>query len=55
MTSASFIDCCKRFISRCGTTTNVVSDNFKSFKLNETEAYFKQINVTWKPILEKSP
>ena len=32
MTSASFINCFKRFISRCGTTTTVVSDNFKSFK-----------------------
>ena len=29
--------------------------NFKSFKSNETEAYYKEINVTWKPILEKSP
>ena len=35
--------------------TKVVSDNFKSFKSNETKAYFKEINVTWKPILEKSP
>ena len=33
--------------------TTVVSDNFKSFKQNETEACFKEINVTWKPILEK--
>ena len=24
-------------------------------KSNETEAYCKEINVTWKPILEKSP
>ena len=55
MTSVSFINCFKRFISRCGTPTKVVSDNFKSFKSNETEAYFKEINVTWKPILEKSP
>ena len=55
MTSVSFINYCKRFISRCGTTAKVVSDNFKSFKSNETEAYFKQINVTWKPILGKSP
>ena len=37
-----------------GTPTKVVSDNLKRFKLNETEAYFKEINVTWKPILEKS-
>ena len=55
MTSVSFISCFKRFISRCGTPTKVVSDNFKSFKSNETEAYFKEINVTLKPILEKSP
>ena len=55
MTSVSFINCFKRFISHCGTPTKVVSDNFKSFKSNETEAYFKEINVTWKPILEKSP
>ena len=55
MTSVSFINCFKRFISRCGTPTKVVSDNFKSFKSNETKAYFKEINVTWKPILEKSP
>ena len=55
MTSVSLINCFKRFISRCGTPTKVVSDNFKSFKSNETEAYFKEINVTWKPILEKSP
>ena len=53
MTSVSFINCFKRFISCCGTPTKVVSDNFKSFKLNETEAYFKEINVTWKPILEE--
>ena len=32
-----------------------VSDNFNKFKSNETEAYFKKINVTWKLILEKSP
>ena len=50
-----FIYCFKRFISRCGTPTKVVSDNFKTFKSNETEAYCKEINVTWKPILEKSP
>ena len=31
------------FISRCGTPTKVVSDHFKNFKSNETEAYFKQI------------
>ena len=37
-----------------GTPTKVVSDNLKRFKSNETEAYFKEINVTWKPILEKS-
>ena len=60
MTSVSFINCFKRLISRCGTPTNVLSDNFKSFKSNETEAYFKEImekwkHVTWKPILEKSP
>ena len=55
MTSAWFINCFKRFISRCGTPTKVVSDNFKSFKFNETEAYFKEINVTRKPMLEKSP
>ena len=55
MTSVSFINCFKRFISRCGTPTKVVCDNFKSFKSNETEAYFKEINVTWKSILEKSP
>ena len=55
MTSVSFINCFKRFISRCGTPAKVVGDNFKSFKSNETEAYFKEINVTWKPILEKSP
>ena len=55
MTCVSFINCFKRFISRCGAPTKVVSDNFKSFKSNETEAYFKEINVTWKPILEKPP
>ena len=55
MTFISFINCFKRFISRCGTPTKVVSNNIKSFKLNETEASFKQINVTYKPILEKSP
>ena len=54
-TSVSFISFFKRFISRYGTSTNVVSDNVKNFKLNETENYFKEINVTWKPILEKSP
>ena len=32
MTSVSFINCFKRFMSRCGTPTNIVSDNFKSFK-----------------------
>ena len=55
MTSVPFINCFQRFISRCGTPTKIVSDNFKSFKSNETEAYFKEINVIWKPILEKSP
>ena len=55
MTSVSFSNCFKIFISRCGRPTKVVSDNFKSFKSNDTEAYFKEINVTWKPILEKSP
>ena len=55
MTSVSFINCFKRFISRYGTPTKVESDNFKSFKSRETEAYFIEINVTWKPILEKSP
>ena len=55
MTSVSFINCFKRIISRCGTPTKVVSYNFKSFKSNETEAYFKEIKVTWKPLLEKLP
>ena len=55
MTSVSFINRFKRFISRCGTPAKVVSDNFKSLKSNETETYFKVINVAWKPILEKSP
>ena len=55
MTSVSFINCFKRFISHRGTPTKVVSDNFKSFKSNKTETYFKEITVTWKPILEKSP
>ena len=55
MTSVSFISYFKRFISCCGTSTNVVSGNVKSFKLIKTENYFKEINVTWKPILEKSP
>ena len=32
MTSVSFINCFKRFISRCGTAEEIVSDNFKSFK-----------------------
>ena len=32
MTSVSFINCFKRFMSRCGTPINIVSDNFKSFK-----------------------
>ena len=45
-TSFSVISYFKRFISRCGTSTNVVSDNVKSFKLNETQTYFKEINVT---------
>ena len=54
MTSISF-SCFKRFISRCGTPTKVARDNFKNFKSNETEAYFKDMNVTWKPKLEKSP
>ena len=55
MTSVSFTNCFKIFISRCGTPTNVVNDNFKIFKSSETETYFKEIKVTWKPILEKSP
>ena len=38
MTSVSFINCFKRFISRFGTPTKVVNDNFKSVKSNETEA-----------------
>ena len=50
-----FIYCFKRFISRCGTPTKVVSDNIKSFELNKTEAYFKEINGKCRPILEKSP
>ena len=33
----------------------VVSDNFESIKSDETEAYFKEFNVTWKLRLEKSP
>ena len=53
MASVLFISCIKRFISCFGMPTTVVSDNFKSFKQNETEACFKEINVTWKPILEK--
>ena len=39
MTSVPFINCFQRFISRCGTPTKIVSDNFKSFKSNDTEAY----------------
>ena len=42
MTSVSFINCFKILISRCGTPTKAVSDNFESFKSNETEAYFKK-------------
>ena len=41
MTSVSFTNCFKRFISPCGTPAKVVSDNFKSFKSKETETYFK--------------
>ena len=43
MTSVSFINWFTRFISSCGTPTKVVSDKFKSFKSNETEAYFKEM------------
>ena len=55
MAYVSFISCFKRFISRCGAPIKVVSDNLKSFESNETEAYFKKVNITWKPILEKLP
>ena len=41
MTSVSFINCFKRFTSRCRAPTKAVSVNFESFKSNETEAYFK--------------
>ena len=54
MTSVLFI-VLKDFVSRCSTPTKVVSDNLKSLKSNETEPYFKRNNVTWKPILGKSP
>ena len=55
MSSALFINCFKRFISRCGAPIEVVSDNFKTFQSNETNVYFKELNIKWKPILEKSP
>ena len=41
MASVSFTNCFKRFISRCGTPAKVVSNNFKSFKLKETETLNK--------------
>ena len=53
--SVSFIiNCFKRFISCWGTPTKVVRDNFRSFKSSKTKFYLKEINVTWKPILETS-
>ena len=42
MTSVSFTNYFKRFISRFGTHTKVFRDNFNGFKSNETEAYFKK-------------
>lgn len=54
MAFISFINRFKKCISRCGTSTIVASDNFKSFKPNKTEVYFKEINVAWKPILKKN-
>ena len=52
MTSVPLINCFKIFISLWGKPARGVSDNFKSFKSNETEAYPKEINIKWKPILE---
>ena len=42
MISVSFINCFKKFISPCGTPAKAFSDNFKSFKSNKTEVYFKK-------------
>ena len=55
MTSVSFIVLKDLLVIVVHLQRFLASDNFKSFKSNKTEAYFKEIDVTWKPILENSP
>ena len=55
MTSVSFIVLKDLLVIVVHLQRFLASDNFKSFKSNKTEAYFKEINATWKPILENSP
>ena len=43
MTSVSFINCFKKFISRCGTPTKVVRDNLKALNRTKLKLTLKKL------------
>ena len=45
----------RRFISRRGTPSCFISDNFKTFKPMEIKRFISNLGIKWKFILERSP
>ena len=45
----------RRFISRRGTPSCFISDNFKTFKSVEIKRFISNLGIKWKFILERSP
>ena len=45
----------RRFISRRGTPSFFISDNFKTFKSMEIKRFINNLGIKWKFILECSP
>ena len=45
----------RRFISRRGTPSFFISDNFKIFKSMEIKRFISNLSIKWEFILERSP
>ena len=51
----SFLLAYRRFILRCCTPENFISDNLKTFKAVEAQIFMRYLQIKWNFILEKSP
>ena len=55
VSSAAFVNCLRRFVSRRGIPKLIISDNAKCFLGPELRKYTKERDIEWQFIMEKSP